>query len=74
MSFIVALASDASVFPLQCNKAGIRSALRVTFPVDYQENRRHAAIYARPSNVSLAHGSIQMPYEIYRSAVISWFH
>lgn len=71
MSFIVASASVASVFSLQRSKAGTRPGLRDTFISGYQENRRFSVIYPQPSNVLLTHGSIQMPYEIFRSAVFS---
>jgi hypothetical protein len=73
MSFIVALASDTPVFSLRRNKGGAESTLHAASVSATRENRPGAAIYALPSHVCLAHGSIQTAHEIFRSAVFSSF-
>lgn len=71
MSFIGRLAFDTQFFSLQRNKEGLPDGHPRHFPVKYSKRLEKASSYAQPSNVLPAHGSIQMPYEIFRSAVFS---
>jgi hypothetical protein len=71
MSFIGRLAFDAQIFSLQRSKEGLPGGCQRHFPVKSSERLDKASIYAWPSIVLPAHGSIQMPYEIFRSAVFS---
>ncbi len=71
MSFIGRLALDMPFSSLQRSKEGRPGGHPRHFPVKSSKSLEKAFVYAWPSNVLPAHGSIQMPYEIFRSAVFS---
>jgi hypothetical protein len=71
MSFIVALASAIGIFSLQRSKRAFPARDWIALLNAFDKNLRRAVAYAKPSNVLPAHGSIQMPYENFRSAVFS---